>query len=166
MKEKFVSIFSSIGALFWGCIGGSCGLACLAGGCCGGTALLGFLSLSSSTLNIFAKLTPAFLILTILSLGYAFYKAYKPKPVLCCSENNKTDSENCCSKDKKPSFFKSKTFLWITALMCAVMWIYPLIFNNKTKSPVSSTCCPATNNSDSIKSFKIIKITTNPECNQ
>lgn len=158
MKDKIISVFSSIGALVWGCFGGSCGIACIAGGCCGGTALLGFLSFSSSTMRIFEKLTPVFLGLTILSLGYAFYQAYKPKPIACCANNDNTGSNNCCNDVKKPSFFKSKSFLWIITLVCAIMWLYPLIFQSITKGQDSTQCCPGYTETDSLQNLNIIKI--------
>lgn len=145
MKAKIISVLSSIGALIWGCLGGSCGLACVAGGCCGGYAVFGFLGLSSSTLTILGKLTPVFLALTVLSLAYAFYVAYKPKPAECCSESSNSTSGSCCTEKKKPSFFKSKTFLWITTVMCLIMWVYPLVFSNNTNNLDAALCCPSAN---------------------
>jgi len=159
MKEKIVSVFSSIGALIWGCFGGSCGIACLAGGCCGGTALLGLFGLSSSTLGIMEKLTPVFLGLTILSLGYAFYQAYKPKPAACCTDKNNLLSNNCCDDQKKTSFFKSKSFLWIITIVCAIMWIYPLMFQSSAKNADSAACCPGYAEPDSLQDLNIIQIT-------
>jgi hypothetical protein len=139
MKSKIVSIFSSIGALISGCFGGACGVACLAGGCCGSYALFGFIGISGSGLAFMQKLTPVFLILTIVSLGYAFYVAYKPKPKPCCTNTNGTpDQAPCCSKPAKKSFLKSKSFLWITTVICLVMWTYPYIFKSSSKS---ASCC-------------------------
>jgi hypothetical protein len=142
MKAKLLSLFSSMGALIWGCIGGSCGIACFAGGCCGGTALLGFLSLSTTTMGVLQRLTPVFLGVTILSLGYAFYKAYKPRPAVCCADNNNPDSAGCCSKEKKQSFFKSKFFVWIITAVCAIMWVYPFVIQNESNAATDPTCCP------------------------
>lgn len=162
MKAKIVSVLSSVGALIWGCIGGSCGIACLAGGCCGGTALLGFLSLSSSSLRFLEKLTPVFLTLTIVSLGYAFYKAYKPIPASCCSEKNSSLSSDCCEKEK--AFLKSKPFLWITTIICAIMWIYPYVFTNGIKNQTNTACCSSSNINDSLIGPKTIKIQANFCC--
>ena len=160
MKAKIVSILSSIGALIMGFIGGSCGVACLAGGCCGGTTvLLGFLSVSSSSLRFLEKLTPVFLTLTILSLGYGFYKAYKPVPASCCAENNSSLSIECCEKEKKQSFLKSKTFLWITTIICVIMWLYPYVFKNEIKTNIQNP--PLLNLNDSLIGPKSFKIQTN-----
>jgi len=144
MKEKIVSVFSSIGALISGCFG-SCGVACLATGCCGGTAILGFIGLSGSVLKVFEVLTPLFLVLTVISLAYGFYKAYKPKKAACCSPaaSGEGASPSCCEKERKESFFQSKSFLWAITVLCIVMWTYPLILNSKNQPTQESTCCPA-----------------------
>lgn len=144
MKEKIVSIFSSIGALISGCLG-SCGVACLATGCCGGTAILGFIGLSGSVLKVFEVLTPLFLVLTVISLAYGFYKAYKPKKAACCSQaaSGESASASCCEKEKKESFFQSKAFLWAITILCIVMWTYPLVIKGKAQPVKESTCCPA-----------------------
>jgi len=156
MKTKLISIFSSIGAFIAGCFG-SCGIACFAGGCCGGTALFGLIGLSSSSLKILQTLTPFFLILTISTLGYAFYKTYKPKRVNCCDDNN------CCSKEtKKKSFFNSKTFLWITTIICAIMWLYPYFIKFENKKQENVKCCSQNSSCDSTcDSSKNINLTKN-----
>ncbi|MBW6490912.1 MAG: hypothetical protein K0B15_06915 [Lentimicrobium sp.] len=151
MKEKVVSVFSSLGALISGCFG-SCGVACFATGCCGGTALLGFIGLSGSTLKIFEKLTPIFLVITVLALAYGFYKAYSPKKAECCSPPKTEDKDNssCCEKEKPVSFFQSKAFLWVVTVLCVIMWTYPLIFKQQSNTVNDSPCCPAS--ADSLKS--------------
>lgn len=164
MKAKFVSVFSSIGALIWGCIGGTCGVACLAGGCCGGIALLSFLSLSSSSFRFLEKLTPVFLGLTIVSLGYAFYKAYKPVPASCCSENSSSLLSDCCEKEKKASFLKSKSFVWLITIICAIMWTYPYVYKNEIKNQTNTACCPSSDIHDSLIGIKTIKVQTNSCC--
>jgi hypothetical protein len=155
MKSKIISVLSSIGAFVVSCFGGACGPACFLSGCCGGTFILGFLGLSSSSIRILNKLTPLFLAFTILSLGYAFYIAYKPKQKKCCESN--VDSQNCCTIKEKTTFFKSKTFLWLITVICFIMWTYPLINNNKPikdkselscpeiKDSMSTSCCPSAN---------------------
>lgn len=134
IKSRFLALFSSIGSLLGSC-GGACGVACAASGCCGSYALFGFIGLSSSSMKFFEKLMPIFLALTILSLSYAFYKAYKPKEANCCdSENNKNGSD-CCNTPKKTTFFQSKSFLWAITIMSAIMWTYPYISKiNKSNS--------------------------------
>lgn len=124
IKSRFLALFSSIGALFGSC-GGACGVACAASGCCGSYALFGFIGISSSSMKFFEKLTPFFLILTILSLSYAFYKAYKPKDVDCCDSENNDGGSDCCSTPKKTTFFQSKSFLWAITIMSVIMWTYP-----------------------------------------
>jgi hypothetical protein len=146
IKSRILALLSSIGALFMGACGGACGVACLAGGCCGGTALFGLIGLSGSTLTYFEKLTPVFLVVTILSLSYAFYKAYKPKPADCCDTATDNCENSCCVKEKKTSFFQSKSFLWATTILCAIMWLYPYMSKiNKS----DSNCTPSSQISDS-----------------
>jgi len=143
MKSKIISIFSSIGAVIFGCFG-SCGIVCFASGCCGGAVLFGLIGLSGSTMSFLSKLTPFFLALTVISLGYAFYNAYKPKPANnCCNDNSEENSNNCCTPKKKNSFLKSKTFLWLITVLCIIMWSYPLIFKNNSKNTNNfSNCSP------------------------
>ena len=146
MKSKIISIFSSIGALISGCFGGACGIACLAGGCCGSFAIFGVIGISGSSLAFMQKLTPVFLIITIASLAYAFWVVYKPKPKTCCSPvEEPCNQSSCCSKPKKVSFIKSKSFLWITTIICVVMWTYPLLKNTTNDS---DSCCDINNNSN------------------
>ena len=124
IKSRFLALFSSIGALFGSC-GGACGVACAASGCCGSYALFGFIGLSSSSIKFFEKLTPLFLVLTILSLAYAFYKVYKPKEANCCDSGNNNSDSDCCNTPKKTTFLQSKSFLWAITIMSAIMWTYP-----------------------------------------
>jgi hypothetical protein len=148
MKEKIVSIFSSIGALFAGCFG-SCGVACLATGCCGSYALLGFIGLSGSTIKFLGALTPIFFIITVISLAYGFYKAYAVKKALCRvpTEKCETSSAACCQEEKPKTFFQSKTFLWVVTILCFVMWIYPYVIKNNANAANGSPCCPVTTDS-------------------
>lgn len=124
IKSRFLALFSSIGALFGSCAG-ACGVTCAASGCCGSYALFGFIGLSSSSMKFLEKLTPFFLVLTIVSLAYAFYKAYKPKDTNCCDSENNNNGSDCCNTPKKTNFFQSKSFLWAITIMSAIMWTYP-----------------------------------------
>ena len=144
MKEKIVSIFSSLGALIAGCFG-SCGVACLATGCCGSYALLGFIGLSGSTIKFLGALTPIFLIITVISLAYGFYKAYAVKKATCCvpADKGKEQSSACCTEEKPKTFFQSKTFLWVVTILCVVMWAYPYVFKNNANAANGAPCCPA-----------------------
>jgi len=148
MKEKIVSIFSSLGALIAGCFG-SCGVACLATGCCGSYALLGFIGLSGSTIKFLGALTPIFLIITVISLAYGFHKAYAVKKAPCCvpAEKSETSSSACCQEEKPKTFFQSKTFLWVVTILCVVMWAYPYVFKNNANAANGAPCCPATTDS-------------------
>lgn len=126
IKSRMVALFSSLGAMVGAC-GSICGSACLTGACCGSLTLplFGFLGLSSSALQFFEKLKPVFLLITVLSLAYAFYKAYKPKQTVSIDASCGT-SNSCCVTEKE-TFIQSKSFLWAVAILCAIMWIYPLI---------------------------------------
>jgi len=147
MKTKILSVLSSVGAFLLSLFGGACGPLCFLTGCCGGTAIFGLFGVSSTMMGYMKVLTPIFLSLTILSLGYAFYVAYKPKKKQqpCCAETTHNESNNCCEEEKKPSFFKSKAFLWIITIICAIMWTYPLISKTINKSEPNQTCCPTQN---------------------
>ncbi|HOY30792.1 MAG TPA: hypothetical protein PKW80_02825 [Bacteroidales bacterium] len=172
MKAKIISVLSSLGAVLLSCFGGACGPACFLSGCCGSYAILGFIGISGASLSFLNKLTPVFLALTVLSLGYAFYQAYKPKPKACCETGNSPESKDCCTNEKKPSFLKSKAFLWIITIMCVILWTYPLISGNN-KSVDNINCCPGTDTvkssccprpADSTATFEPVSIKTNTCC--
>lgn len=120
IKSRIAALFSSAGAMLGAC-GGICGSACVTGAC-GGIALplFGFLGLSSSALQFLEKLKPIFLLITIMSLAYAFFKAYKPKPAV--SFDAKCDAET-------QTFIQSKSFLWAVTILSAIMWFYPYAGN-------------------------------------
>jgi hypothetical protein len=120
VKSRILALIASIGALF-----GCCGGACAASGCCGSYALFGFIGFSSVSMKFIEKLTPFFLILTILSLSFAFYKAYKPKYAECCNSENRHASSDCCSTPKQTIFIQSKSFLWAITIVTVIMWTYP-----------------------------------------
>jgi hypothetical protein len=127
IKSRIVSLFSSAGAMLTAC-GSICGGACVTGAC-GGPALplFGFLGLSSSALHFLEKLKPVFMLITIMSLAYAFYKAYKPRPVVSVDAN--CDTPNSCRIPEKQTFVQSKPFLWAITIVCAMMWLYPYAGN-------------------------------------
>lgn len=160
IKSRFPALFSSIGSLVGSC-GGACGVACAASGCCGSYALFGLIGLSGSSMKFFEKLTPLFLVLTIFSLSYAFYIAYKPKEANCCDPEQKNTGPDCCNAPKKTNFLQSKSFLWAITILSAIMWLYPYVpktnssnSNCTQSSPVSDStlntapskvsCCPQT----------------------
>ena len=125
IKSRLAALFSSLGAMVGAC-GSICGSACLPGACCGTLTLplFGFLGLSSSALQFLEKLKPVFLLITILSLAYAFYKAYKPKQTVTIDAKCRTSS-TCCVTEKQ-TFIQSKAFLWAVTILCTIMWLYPL----------------------------------------
>lgn len=157
-----ISIFSSLGALISGCFG-SCGVACLATGCCGSFALLGFIGLSGSTIKFFGALTPIFLIITVISLAYGFYKAYAVKKVPCCVPAEKSEIlfTQCCQEEKPKTFFRSKTFLWVVTILCVVMWAYPYVFKNNGNAASGATCCPALTDSTNTSCCPQVKNSSN-----
>lgn len=134
IKSKFLALFSGFVSLLGSC-GGACGVACAASGCCGSYALLGLIGISSASMQFLEKLIPFFLVLTILSLSYAFYKAYKPKANCCDSEKNNSDLD-CCNTTKKTIFFQSKSFFWAITIISVIIWTYPYFskLNDKINS--------------------------------
>jgi hypothetical protein len=150
MKTKISAFLSTVFALITGSCTSACGVACLASGCCGGYAILGFIGISGSAVAFLDKLTPVFLIITVLSLGFAFYKAYKPKPAPCCDTSSKNEEMSCCEPKKKTSLFSSKSFLWSVTVLVIIMWSFTLYKkmndNSKSTTPNSeiedSSCCP------------------------
>lgn len=93
--------------------------------CCWGPLLLtGVAGISGSSVY-FSWLTilkPYLLTIAFLSLGFAFYQVYKKK---------KQDDCGYC-ETKKPSFFKSKFYIWLVAVFVVVMTLvsyYPQVFH-------------------------------------
>jgi len=92
--------------------------------CCWGPLLLtGVAGISGSSVYFswLIALKPYLLAIAFLSLGFAFYQVYKKK---------KVDDWGNCETDK-PSFFKSKFYVWLVALFVIVMTLisyYPQLF--------------------------------------
>ncbi|MCX7863265.1 MAG: hypothetical protein N2449_09765 [Bacteroidales bacterium] len=147
VKSKFMALFMSISA-FLGSIVGSCGVACTVSGCCGSYALFGIIGLSSSSINYLEKLTPLFFSITVLSLAYAFYKAYKPQKNRCCGSELGNNSSEKIEKKNKSAFLQSKAFLWAVTLISAFLWMYPFLktgfqqeYNKINVEKLSKNCC-------------------------
>tara|TARA_R110002050_G_scaffold42777_3_gene102803 strand:+ start:4125 stop:4727 length:603 start_codon:yes stop_codon:yes gene_type:complete len=93
--------------------------------CCWGPLLLtGVAGISGSSVYFswLIALKPYLLAIAFLSLGFAFYKVYKKKKVGDCG--------NC--ETAKPSFFKSKFYVWSVAVFVVVMTLvsyYPQLFH-------------------------------------
>lgn len=83
-------------------------------------AVLGGLSGIATTFSFLEPLRPYLIGLTVIVLGYAFYKAYKPK--------KGTDIDCACEDEtsgKKVSFINSKKFLWIITAISALLITFP-----------------------------------------
>ncbi|WP_339838512.1 mercuric transporter MerT family protein [uncultured Maribacter sp.] len=113
--------------------------------CCWGPLFLtGVAGISGSSVYFswLITLKPYLLAIAFLSLGFAFYQVYKKKKVDNCGN---------CETDK-PSFFKSKFYLWLVAVFVVVMTLvsyYPQIFH-----PTATKGIVATNNTH-IQSVKL-----------
>ncbi len=107
--------------------------------CCWGPLLLTSvvgISGSSVYFSWLVTLKPYLLVIAFLSLGLAFFQVYKKKGGEDCSN---------CETDK-PSFFKSKFYLWLVTAFVVVMTLvsyYPQIFHSTTTKELV-----ATNNTD------------------
>ncbi|WP_031442536.1 cation transporter [Arenibacter algicola] len=105
--------------------------------CCWGPLLLTSvvgISGSSVYFSWLIALKPYLLAIAFLSLGLAFYQVYKKKRVDDCGN---------CETDK-PSFFKSKFYLWLVTAFVVTMTLvsyYPQIFH-----PTATKGIVATNN--------------------
>lgn len=80
-------------------------------------AVLGGLGGIATTFSFLEPLRPFLIGLTVIVLGYAFYKAYKPK--------KNSDIECACETDEKPKFINSKKFLWIITTVSALLITFP-----------------------------------------
>ncbi len=80
-------------------------------------AVLGGLGGIATTFSFLEPLRPYLIGLTVIVLGYAFYKAYKPK--------RNSDIECACETDGKPKFINSKKFLWIITVASALLISFP-----------------------------------------
>ncbi|WP_337865545.1 mercuric transport protein MerTP [Ignavibacterium sp.] len=92
-------------------------------------AVLGGLGGIATTFSFLEPLRPYLIGLTVIVLGYAFYKAYKPK------KNNNIDCT--CETDEKPKFINSKKFLWIITVVSALLITFP--YYSKALFPAEKT---------------------------
>lgn len=127
-----VGVLSSVFA-FLGLIG-CCGLPILAG-------VLAGLGIGASQLNFFAEYRWWLIGFAIMSLLFGFYQVYFKKNKSCCETEGK---ESCCtSETEKPkSQLFQKIFLWIGAIIIAVILIIGFKENN-TANSFNEGCCPA-----------------------
>ncbi len=80
-------------------------------------AVLGGLGGVASSFSFLEPLRPYLIGLTVIVLGFAFYKAYKPQ--------SKEEIECACEEDEKKSFLNSKTFLWVVTGVSILMFSFP-----------------------------------------
>lgn len=83
-------------------------------------AVLGGVGGIATTFSFLEPLRPYLIGLTVIVLGYAFYKAYKPK--------KETDIDCACEDEtsgKKVSFINSRKFLWIITAISALLITFP-----------------------------------------
>jgi len=83
-------------------------------------AVLGGLGGIASTFSFLEPLRPYLIGVTALVLGFAFYKAYKPK--------KEDDIECACEDDESPAkknFLNSKAFLWVVTGVSILMFAFP-----------------------------------------
>jgi len=96
-------------------------------------AVIGGLGGIASSFSFLEPLRPYLIGLTVLVLGFAFYKAYKPQ--------KEEDIECACEEDEKKSFLNSKAFLWVVTGVSILMFSFPSysnIFFPKTNKVVVS----------------------------
>ncbi|MBL1215187.1 MAG: mercuric transport protein MerTP [Ignavibacteriae bacterium] len=87
-------------------------------------AVLGGLGGIASTFSFLEPLRPYLIGVTVLVLGFAFYKAYKPKKkeeIDCACEPARLAG----GEDEKKSFLNSKAFLWVVAGVSILMFSFP-----------------------------------------
>lgn len=110
-------------------------------------AVLGGLSGIASTFSFLDPLRPYFIAFTAIVLGYAFYKAYKPKiqgNIKCTCEDEESHA--------KKNFINSKRFLWLVVVVAIVLISFPYysqIFFLDSRNTV------VTNNDDNIVKAKL-----------
>ncbi|MBU1679587.1 MAG: mercuric transport protein MerTP [Bacteroidetes bacterium] len=87
-------------------------------------AVLGGLGGIATTFTFLEPLRPYLIGLTVVVLGYAFYKAYKPQKandIDCACETDDLPA----GKAGKPKFINSKKFLWIITAISALLITFP-----------------------------------------
>jgi len=92
--------------------------------CCWGPALLAGVAGISSLASYFSwvhSFRHFFFGMALISLGYSFYKVYSPS-----NQGKETETGECCETTTpevtKTNFLKSKLFVWLIALLVAVVF--------------------------------------------
>ena len=87
--------------------------------CCWSSAIAA-ISGGASYLAWVYPMRPWLFALSFASVGYSFYKTYKPK---------KADTPECVCDQQKVSFLKSKLFTWLVAIFVTGMFIVSYLIN-------------------------------------
>lgn len=85
-------------------------------------AMIGGTSGAISAISWVAPLRPYLLAATVLALGFAFYRAYKPS------------SKDACGCEEKKNILQSKMFLWVIAFASILLSTFPYYASNFQKS--------------------------------
>jgi len=94
-------------------------------------AILGGIGGIASTFSWLEPLRIYLIGLSVIALGAAFYKAYKPKKVIECE-----------CEETKPKFINSKKFLWIILIASVVLFSFPYysgVFFPNVETAVANT---------------------------
>jgi len=90
-------------------------------------ALIAGTSGAAATFSWMEPFRPYLIGLTLLVLGFAWYQKLRPK--------NKKEIECACDDDINPSFWQSKTFLFLISLFAVLMLLFPYYSNNFYSQP-------------------------------
>jgi len=90
-------------------------------------ALIAGTSGAAATFSWMEPFRPYLIGLTLLVLGFAWYQKLRPK--------TKQEIECACDDDIKPSFWQSKTFLFLISLFAVLMLAFPYYSNNFYSQP-------------------------------
>ena len=109
--------------------------------------IIGGLAGAASSFSWLTPLRPYLIGATVLSLGFAFYQAYKP-----------VETDSCGCAVEKKSFLQSKTFLWIVTSLSVLLLSFPyyshIFFEPNQKKVIQSN-----KTNDTTASFHVIGMT-------
>ncbi len=106
--------------------------------------IVGGIAGAASSFSWLTPLRPYLIGATILSLGFAFYQAYKPV---------ETDSCGCVAKEK--SFLQSKTFLWTITVVSGLLLTFPY-YSHTFFKPKQQNLIHQNSTNDTTASFHVI----------
>ncbi len=90
-------------------------------------AIIGGIGGIASAFSWLEPLRPYLIGLSVISLGAAFYQAYKPKKEVECDCE---PARSVGGSDEKPKFINSKKFLWTITIVSAVLLSFPYYSQN------------------------------------